>query len=329
MDIARLCFHRGIRSSYSSGTSISLQLSLNSEFSGVIPNLLKNCKIAARYVYVDGHSYSDTINYSCRINGDICIIKIVPPACSRMVLEFFCVEYPQDVRVLSLRSDEILLGESSDPKIICEVFRSLSYTDKFSQCHELIIKEDRGLTMGSHLWDSAIVIYHHFNYIMTSIGLDNNSLVGVELGAGCGLTAVQMAKYGMFSHVYCTDIRRQVALMEDNISLNGVSSLVTAHELDWCDNESLERIQTLLSTQIVDIIFAADVLYQPDIFGSLLAVIDTLAHPGHTAVFIAQKLRGERSAETVDVTKLSNYDSELVLSESNVLVWKLVRKLSI
>lgn len=325
MEIARLCFHRAIKSSYHRGENISFQLSMHSEFSGVILGLMEKCTLAVRSISSDGDISDCNLNYSFRTNGDVCIFKFAPFECCAIVLEFYCIECPTGVEVLSLRSEQMTISENCEPKIICSVFRSLIYHDNIPTSHKILIKEDRGLTMGSHLWDSAIVIFHHFNDIMASSSHANTSQVGVELGAGCGLTAVQMAKCGMFSHIYCTDIARQIPLIEENIFYNGVCSLVTAHELDWCEKNSLDRFQGILSDQNIDTIFAADVLYQPEIFHCLLSVIDTLAQPEHTAIFIAQKIRGERNTQSVDLTQLSTYNCELILSESSVLVWKLVK----
>lgn len=330
MEIARICFHRAITSPLQSGAKITIQLSLHSEFSGIISDLMKDCLISAKYCFIDGRESDQTLNYSSSVVGDVCIIKIIPCNCSSASFEFCCSDCPETFRVLPLQSEEVFFCKNPNPNIICTVYRPFIFEDISSVRHQLKLKEEKGLTMGSHLWDSCIVVLDHFNHLMSICcdlpGYGNKEMIGVELGAGCALTGIQMAKCGLFSTVYCTDLSSQVPLTKENVLLNEVNSIVSVQELDWCNEESVETFEASLHpTKLVDVIFAADVLYQPDIFADLMMVIRTLSHSRHTVVFIAQKLRGVSPKPSVDVTLLEDFETELIVTASNVLIWKLMK----
>jgi hypothetical protein len=204
------------------------------------------------------------------------------------------------------------------------------------------IQEERGLTMGSHVWDSAVVVFHLLPSLLPTLltpqqlkRQGQRGLVAVELGAGVGLTGLQLARLGLFSRVFLTDLAAQVPLTQQNIALNaphchvatssdadsrsegsedeGVAVAVTAVELDWLSADSLESFrQQHLRGRPVDLITAADVLYSPSLAAALFAVLRALATPGHTVVLLAQKLRGEQGAAGVDVA-----------AEPGLRVWKL------
>lgn len=328
LEIARICFHRSICSPVSVGSAITAQLSLHSEFSGVIPDLMKQCKIIVKCLSINGQSGDFSVQYNCRVKGDICIFRIELEPCSSAQLEFTCVEYPEGFRILPLLSEEVVFCDNPQPAIICTVYRPLVYTDFEGSPQNITIKEDRGLTMGSHLWDSSVVVFDHFNFILSSCCelpvYAERKMVGVELGGGCGLTAIQMGMSKMFSRVYCSDLRQQIPLMKENIILNGVDCIVAVDELDWCDASNVQSFKMSLGSHPVDVIFAADVLYQHSVFEDLLGVIRSLSLPGHTVTFIAQKLRGQKSNDSIDMTCPTGFSSVRVVTESNVIIWRLV-----
>ena len=110
----------------------------------------------------------------------------------------------------------------------------------------------------------------------------------VELGAGTGLPSIVAALLG--GDVVATDLEENVVLMETNIDLNCrlISDVcVRAQALSWGDEAAAAA---LTAEAPIDVIIAADVVYNADVFGALLSTLDALAGP-ETTVFLAMKDR--------------------------------------
>jgi len=226
---------------------------------------------------------------------------------------------------------------------------------------KVLIKEDYGATIGSHIWDSSLILceYMHKSGIglgYSSLATDDDGCVSVclELGAGVGVVGLYVAKAARRrSLVVLTDIQRQMAYLNTNIALNSHPGLTQARcvsmVLDWnsipddlngaagntpCSYR--DEIVTLhretvdpsarssvcqSSYPVIDLIVAADVLYDQTATDGLFRTLRCFATAGRTDILIAQKIRG---ADTlVDISAVPGFISELVHEECNVLVFKL------
>lgn len=196
----------------------------------------------------------------------------------------------------------------------------------------LVIKEERGLTMGSHVWDSAVVVSRHLPALLSALNpISSGRRLAVELGAGVGLVGMQLALTGQYSTVLLTDLPCQVPQTRENIFLNehlwtpreGDTVTVKAAELDWRSEESVALFRShQLAGRPVDLITAADVLYSSELAAAFFAVVKLLATPRHTTVLLAQKVRGEEAS--VDVSTVPGFRATQLLDQCGVLVFELV-----
>jgi predicted nicotinamide N-methyase len=193
-----------------------------------------------------------------------------------------------------LVTEDLIFGEDCpdilQSKILCSTYRRFPSSsedfDSIDSIDSILIKEDRGITMGSHLWDSSIVQYEHLKELYTHMPhhLSNqsdqsdqclkesgdlsleinaehahahdhthahahahvhtharvNNRIAVELGAGCALIGIALAKSNLFHKVYCTDLRNQVPYTRENLYMNNVHGIASAHELNWIDEKSID-----------------------------------------------------------------------------------------
>ena len=189
----------------------------------------------------------------------------------------------------------------------------------------------------------------------------------VELGAGTGLCGIFISKIFDNSLVYITDRKSQISLIEDNIRLNSDyldaekntfskasssstlssevrmmtaapsikdSSLISgptslAFELDWQSQTDILSFKTQIAESRIDLILAADVLYDHNLSRALFALIEQLQIDSKTRILIAQKLRGDDSHQQVTSSyvenRLDQYCITRVWEEARVVVWCLQR----
>ncbi|KAL3456824.1 putative methyltransferase-domain-containing protein [Aspergillus heterothallicus] len=150
--------------------------------------------------------------------------------------------------------------------------------------HPLLLKEDLKEGCGGQLWPAGMVLakylirQHHSTLVDKTI---------VELGAGGGLVGLGVAsgcKIGP-SPIYITDQVPMLPLMEANIALNNLSSLVRAEVLDWGEPVS-SRIP-----KHPDIILAADCVYFEPAFPLLISTLHDLLGPKSICYFCFKKRR--------------------------------------
>jgi len=153
------------------------------------------------------------------------------------------------------------------------------------------------------------------------------------------------------STVYVTDKEYQLPLLRENIELNRNQLLGTvfAVALDWTDNQLIKQFQRHLDHKTIDIITAADVLYDRSLAVSLFSTIRQLAKPSHTIIYLAQKCRNHNNSNNnnnnnnCDVSTLKDIASKVeeghrgfdisselpdfhcckVDEKSNVIIWEM------
>jgi predicted nicotinamide N-methyase len=97
--------------------------------------------------------------------------------------------------------------------------------------------------------------------------------------------------------------------------------------LDWSEPAGLSRLVSTHGCRY-DLFIAADVLYDPEAAGHLLALLRNLSasSPPDSAVpiILAQKLRSDTHRKAIDLTELEDFSVEKLVEEADVVIWKLV-----
>lgn len=349
--IGRLCLRRSLKSHHLRGKKERVEVCLLSEFDGEIEAdlgdgfQLQLCLRNASTSELIGSTW-----HSRARNGvpNVGIFDILlPDLCGSYQYLVSATQTPENCWILPLISSVFHIVEEipSDWTILCKAYRSLKFVSPHFS--DVLIQEERGRTMGSHLWDSSLVLFKNF-YSLLSPHMDlilerRSGLVAVELGAGCSLLGVAIAKYlhgqTASSHVFCTDLASQVPLIQDNLLLNCLEEKeISACELDWSSPLSLDAFHSRLSSCAcasegptgVDLIIASDVLYQNEMTEHFFRTLSGLASPRSTLIFLAQKVRsnsgGLTSLDTVDLRTYPQYEASPVHQEAGVVVWQLRKR---
>lgn len=119
-------------------------------------------------------------------------------------------------------------------------------------------------------------------WVTDSVHFSKNS---VELGAGCGLVGLAIAHGYSSSPIYITDQEPMFPLMETNIRLNNLSSVVKAAVLNWG--------QPLPSgiPSYPAIVLAADCVYFEPAFPLLISTLQELLGPESVCFFCFKRRR--------------------------------------
>lgn len=121
------------------------------------------------------------------------------------------------------------------------------------------------------------------------------------------------------------DIIGQVQTDISDVDRNTTESSTTQTSID---NRPIDVVDdTVLMDNCslkIDLILAADVLYDKDVIQLLFKTITYLSTPMHTIIYIAQKDRrkaGDHS-NLYDLTQLEAFDCKVVHQEANVMIWR-------
>lgn len=214
----------------------------------------------------------------------------------------------------------------------------------------MMLKEDYGTTIGSHVYDSAIILLKAlFIRRCQSACNDSDSMFDtvIELGAGCGFTGIGLAVSRLARRVVLTDLAEQLPLLRDNVSLNALlinasDVEVNCAELNWNQEHALDAIKSENHASL-DVILAADVFYDEDVARAFFKAINRLMTPGKTEVYAAERIRrGIRTAtcasEVVYESITTRFrlflaefpslgDIHLYHEEANVIVWKIFKQM--
>eukprot|EP01119_Soliformovum_irregulare_P020327 TRINITY_DN6557_c0_g1_i2.p1 TRINITY_DN6557_c0_g1~~TRINITY_DN6557_c0_g1_i2.p1 ORF type:complete len:179 (+),score=52.91 TRINITY_DN6557_c0_g1_i2:232-768(+) len=148
----------------------------------------------------------------------------------------------------------------------------------------------------------------------------------VELGAGCGLVGISIAKLFPSSKILITDLGPLVPLIEKNIKLNGLdSSQVIAQEYFW-GNEIPDSIQA-------DVIVASDCVWVPYLVEPFVSALEKWANPS-TLVLIAYQERSqisqnsfiEKAQQKFDISSIPPEEMHPRYTDSRIHILQLRRK---
>lgn len=370
MTIARIQFLRSVKSSVVAKSIVHVEVILCSEFNDPISSLTssKETPSFSASLYLPSSTLSSSqpsplLNAELYSVFDVEIIKttwietsssfalrlVLPDVDGRGCLKIDLKDAKEsDVVVLPVISGWITLHRNQQdlalPVLSCYRIFQLSSS-------ALVIKEEYGATLGSHLYDSSIVLLHYLETLYGGQKLEPGHAQQhiLEVGAGCGLIGIYFASLG--HRVLVTDKKNQLSLLVENIAENGVQSTCSAVEFNWESTEQLTEAKKKMEDRI-DLIIACDVLYDKETAALFFEISKNLATstststctsicPGTSSslkgtsskvkVLLAQKMRRNNDIESktqtstlVDVKVQSGFTTvEHLLQESDVSLWML------
>ena len=198
----------------------------------------------------------------------------------------------------------------------------------------MIIKEEYGSQLGSHIYDSSIVLLAFLaNWFASPSGVSSPKPIhrALELGCGCGVVGIGLGLTGIASSVILSDIVSVLPYTEFNIALNRLNGVCSTVPCDWDDINQVTALRELcnishsasaVGTQI-DLIVAADVLYDANVATIFFALLYKLlmvnpVHVDHRAVMVPNPNQTRPSTKSVIDTNATIIHSETVM-ESNDL----------
>ncbi|KAL4963179.1 putative methyltransferase-domain-containing protein [Aspergillus stella-maris] len=148
----------------------------------------------------------------------------------------------------------------------------------------LLLKEDLKDGCGGQLWPAGMVLSKYMLRRHRSSLIDKTI---VELGAGGGLVGLAVASGCELGRapIYITDQDPMLALMNANISLNNLTTKVSAAVLDWGTPvpDDIPRRP--------DVILAADCVYFEPAFPLLITTLGDLLGPNSVCYFCFKRRR--------------------------------------
>jgi hypothetical protein len=189
--------------------------------------------------------------------------------------------------------------------------RPPSLQQQQQQQQHLCLREDYGAGMGSHIYDSAVVLLRYLSSsgnVAAASGRGTGG-VAIELGSGCGLVGLYLghtSSSSPYSAVLLSDKASQIPLLRENVERNGSSQAssvgggagggagagaprYSVQAFDWASRKELSGMQETI-TRIrnsggegeerallpVELVVAADVLYDAEAAAHLASVVTEL-----------------------------------------------------
>ncbi|CAH1760707.1 8215_t:CDS:2 [Entrophospora sp. SA101] len=176
----------------------------------------------------------------------------------------------------------------------------------------LLIKELWDVGIPGKVWDSAFVMVQLFREKLANNKrlFDNKKIL--DLSSGNGFVGTHLAalitdlkvsndyKKNDVADNVMTDLKHALPLIKKNISLNryllGLTDKISINVeyLKWGDLNKAKKLGTL------DYVLASDVVYEPELFDSLIQTLNTLCTPNLTKIYLGYKRRGLTKNEEKD-----------------------------
>ena len=319
-EILKLCFFRNISAVVPCGGKKRVTVALFTEFRENISADINMCEISA---VLSSDYHKDTICELVHRGDSKFIFEFrAPSAPCTFRLSFTAVHSSESTLVVPLISATIQ-AVPQDSCICNDAMFEEHHQYNIDGCsRKIIISEEFGTTLGSHVWDSAVVITRNLVRILKACEVPVDSVV-LELGAGCSLVGIALATLPSARKVLVTDLAPQLPFMQKNIEINRCGDLVVPSILDWSSGEQISGLLGSISEEI-DLIVAADVLYDLAAAEALFHVLRKVSSPKKTRIIIGQKIRQNRHSTMFDVTSVPGFCAVEVMREANVIVWKLM-----
>ena len=318
--VPRLVLHRGLSSPLITGSKQRVELLLGTEFNEPQSDLRALEVFASFLSSLDlrlsiEESVTDAIVLSCcGFRGKVGIFEFeVPPPGSYYMRIWTLADAATgkhscgiDGMMLSLITENFLVVGKSE-RGTHPARRALLCCYRYVVDPLIVVKEEYGATLGSHIYDSSIVM---MRYLKTRLEcsselsvLDDIALphwregAVLELGSGCGLLGIWLSTF--FKFVHMTDKICQMDLMHGNVELNKscVAQKCSCAPLEWKDPDRKGLIALEAHLRVVQVplnlIVAADVFYDTECAASLFEVLEELTSTvaPKALILMAQKLR--------------------------------------
>ncbi|KXS18377.1 hypothetical protein M427DRAFT_53769 [Gonapodya prolifera JEL478] len=124
-----------------------------------------------------------------------------------------------------------------------------------------LLTVEQNAESASALWDASVALASH----LLSLPPDTfNDKTIVEIGAGCGLPGIALAKYRETAGVVLSELSEELQLVQANVKLNELTSKVDIVDYYWGTD-----VTSWIKTK-PDYILAADVVYEIQHFDVLV-----------------------------------------------------------
>ena len=344
--IARICLRRSLPCKAHFGSLNRVELILASEFYDPVPGLL-----AKSSIYCSVHKASSKTQIgeeellcakSQKDDIGVYVIK-TPQKEGEYYITLRCIlneDEHSNMIVLSWVSDLFTVADEE----VSDGSDAFGITQKMLSCYRqftvnseaevLRFREDYGAGMGSHIYDSAVVLMRYmWEEREIEEASDLKHEIALELGSGCGLFGVFLAYIFEYKSVILTDKGSQLSLLKRNVAENAhITKKCGVFRLDWASTEDLMELKApLLQSGATSMtLFGADVLYENEAATHLVLLLTKLVDFSRcsssgklipTVMILAQRMRGEEAVEVLE--QFAAFNPKLVKEECRVKVWKL------
>ncbi|XP_035510573.1 protein-lysine N-methyltransferase EEF2KMT isoform X1 [Morone saxatilis] len=220
-------------------------------------------------------------------------------------LHSLCRKFPPSVRFRRLFLSELIRRqEAADCDPLDELYDALAEVvgaEDTAECYKsyllpsgdaVSLLENVALisegTTGLVTWEAALYL--------AEWALDHRQVFTgrtvLELGSGVGLSGITICRSCSPRRFVFSDCHpRVLQALRSNVELNGLTPpSVGVEEVDWtaASEEQLERIGA-------DVVIAADVVYDPDIAGSLVKLLSRILRGSSPEVFVCSTVRNQET----------------------------------
>lgn len=340
--LARIQFHRGLKSNVGPAEIVHVELKLGSEFHDFVSGArIQDASLDLQYRSVGAMGIKSLLcsppppstpiaaRVSYRQDGNIARCSFRSPAQEGCIV-FIASASMHEGSCSACASILPLVSEPFWVSRDCKLLAATVLLSNYRLLHPrgggdstvVALKESYGTLLGAHLYDSSVVLTEH---LAERECLDCSVIV--ELGAGCGLVSIACAALFQVPAI-ATDLKEQLPLLEANVALNGASR-VHCQELRWECGAQLQALSDSIDGAALFV--AADVLYDAGMAvhfiraaSFLLSAVTT--RKSRATFLVAQKNR-DSSSEGALREKWQGIDARLcwtcVAMRAQVLVWKL------
>ncbi|XP_047427990.1 protein-lysine N-methyltransferase EEF2KMT isoform X2 [Mugil cephalus] len=221
----------------------------------------------------------------------------------RTCLHPLCQNFPPSVKYRRLFLSELIRREAADCDPLDELYDALAEVvgaEETTECYKsyllpngeaVSLLENIALisegTTGLVTWEAALYL--------AEWALDHKQVFSgrtvLELGSGVGLTGITICRSCSPNRFVFSDCHSRVLQkLGDNVHVNGLteqgSPAVSIEELDWttASEEKLKEIGA-------DTVIAADVVYDPEVAGSLVKLLSKILRCSSAEVLICSTVR--------------------------------------
>ncbi|XP_051244606.1 protein-lysine N-methyltransferase EEF2KMT isoform X4 [Dicentrarchus labrax] len=219
-------------------------------------------------------------------------------------LHSLCRKFPPSVRFRRLFLSELIRREAADCDPLDELYDALAEVvgaEDTTECYKsyllpsgdaVSLLENVALisegTTGLVTWEAALYL--------AEWALDHRQVFSgrtvLELGSGVGLSGITICRSCSPRRFVFSDCHpRVLQTLRSNVELNGLTPpSVGVEEVDWtaASEEQLERIGA-------DVVIAADVVYDPDVAGSLVKLLSRILRCSSPEVFVCSTVRNQET----------------------------------